>query len=54
MNVPPRIGMVVSARLATLAELSTVLCLEDLVDLIEIMTVDAHNDRVMAKRRSEK
>lgn len=54
VNVPPRLGMVISAKLATMAELNTVLSLEDLVDLVEIMTVDAHNQRVLAKRQREK
>lgn len=44
----------ISAGKATLAELSTVLSLEDLVDLVEIIMVDAHNERVREKRRSEK
>lgn len=53
MNVPPRIGMVVSAKLATMAELNTVLSLEDLADLVEIMTIDAHNQRILAKRAEQ-
>jgi hypothetical protein len=36
----------VSSRLATLHELSTVYGTEDLYDLLEILTVDAHNQRL--------
>lgn len=54
MNVPPTIGMVVSCGKATLAELSTTLGLEDLRDLLEIIAVDAHNARIIAKRRERK
>lgn len=38
--------MVVSHGKATLYELSTVYGLEDLQDLLEIILVDAHNQRV--------
>jgi hypothetical protein len=38
---------VVSRGLATLHELDTVLSTEDLYDLIEIMAVDAYNQRVI-------
>ena len=43
MNLPPLLGMVVSSRLATLGELQTVYCLEDLHDLVEVVLVDLHN-----------
>lgn len=46
MNVPPTIGAVISARLATMAELETVLGMEDVYDLLEIIAVDAHNKRI--------
>lgn len=45
--------MVVSSGLATMADLSTVLGVEDLCDLIEIARVDVHNRRVMAKRQEK-
>lgn len=45
--------MVVSAGKATLAELSSVYGLEDLYDLIEIINVDAHNQRLLNKREGE-
>lgn len=38
-----------SARLATLAELQTVYSLRDLFDLLEIIAVDRHNERIAAK-----
>ena len=42
------IGTVVSSKLATLAELDTVLGAEDLYDLLEILTVDAQNRKIAA------
>lgn len=53
MNVPPTIGMVVSSGKATLADLGTVLSIEDLHDLMEIITVDNHNMEVMRKIAEE-
>lgn len=50
MNVPPTIGMVVSTGKATMAELATVLSLEDLWDLMEIILVDNHNRELIAER----
>jgi len=38
--------MVLSSGKATLAELSTVISLEGLHDLIEVVLVDAHNARL--------
>lgn len=51
MNVPPLIGMAVSTGKASLTELSTSLGLEDLHDVLEIARVDAHNARILDKRR---
>ena len=51
MNVPRVIAAVVSSRLATLVELDTVLGAEDLYMLLEILTVDAHNQRVADERK---
>ena len=48
-NVPPLIGMVVSSKLATLNELQSVYGVLDLYNLAEIVTVDAHNRRVMSE-----
>ena len=51
MNVPRAIGAVVSSRLATLADLNSTLGTEDVYDLLEILTVDSHNERLLAKRQ---
>lgn len=47
------VGMCISLRLATLAELSTVLSLEDMYDLLEIAQVDAHNRKIIDARAKE-
>jgi hypothetical protein len=47
--VPRPIGAVVSRGLASLHELDTVYGTPDLYDMLEIITVDAHNQRVMNK-----
>ena len=57
-NVPPTIGMVLSRNPALIGPLSESLGVEDLHDLIEVMLVDMHNARVVAridaaKRRPE-
>lgn len=51
--MPPKIGMVVSARLATMTELGSTLGTEDLEDLVEVVMTDAHNAAVARKRREE-
>jgi hypothetical protein len=43
INVPQTIGAIVSSRLATLTELDTVLGIEDLYDLLEVLSVDTYN-----------
>jgi len=43
---------VISAGKATLAELNTVLGLEDLYDILEVIAVDNHNRSVMQRRAS--
>lgn len=48
-NVPASIALVVSAGLATLQELDTVYGQEDLYDLVEIIAVDRHNQRLTNK-----
>lgn len=50
VNVPRIIGAVVSSRLATLVELETVLGAEDVYVLLEVMMVDAYNQRIAAKK----
>ena len=49
MNVPPTIGAALSADKSLLGPLSTVLGLEDLHDLLEVIAVDAFNQRQLAK-----
>jgi hypothetical protein len=52
-NVPTLIGALVSAKLATLHELQTVYGLEDAYNLLEILLVDRHNERVLNDRDKE-
>lgn len=49
MNVPATIGIVISSGKATLAELSTILSVEDIHDILEVLAIDAHNARVREK-----
>lgn len=44
--MPRTVATVISSRLATLHELDTVYGMSDLWDLLEIITVDAHNARI--------
>jgi hypothetical protein len=44
LNVPPLIGTLVSGRMATLCELQTVYGIMDAYNLLEIFTVDRHNE----------
>jgi len=45
--------VIVSRRHATLHELQTVYSLEDAYDMLEVIRVDNHNERVAAKRGNE-
>lgn len=47
MNVEPITAAIASSRLATWVELETVLGVKDAYDLLEIINVDAHNNRVV-------
>lgn len=51
MNLPRAIAVVCSEKLATLAELQTIYGSEDLYNLLEIVTVDRHNARVLSEPR---
>lgn len=42
-NLPPHIGAVISAKLATLYEIDTDYGVEDVYLLMEVLSVDAHN-----------
>lgn len=48
--MPRIIGTLVSSRLATLAELQTVYGTEDAHNLLEILTVDRHNERIIREK----
>lgn len=50
-NVPPIIGAVISGGKASLRDLDEWMGLEDVYDLLEIMAVDAHNQRIMHENR---
>jgi hypothetical protein len=43
--------VIVSHKLATLHELQTAYGAQDLYDLLEIIVVDGHNERVMSERK---
>ena len=45
------IGLVVSSKLATLHELDTVYGPRDFYNLLEIITVDAHNQAVANRKK---
>jgi hypothetical protein len=47
VNVPPILGMIISAGKATLHELQTIYGLEDAYNLAELVAVDSHNYRAM-------
>jgi len=42
-NVPPLIGLVVSKKLATLKEIDEYYGMTDILDMVEILTIDAYN-----------
>ena len=46
--------MLVSHDKSLLGPLSTILGLEVMYDLIEVITIDAYNDRVIAKRNRDR
>lgn len=48
-NVPQAVAMVVSSRMATLYELDTVYGIEDMYDMLEILSVDAFNSNNSVK-----
>lgn len=51
MNVSLAIGAIVSRRLATLVELDSVLGTRDMYDLLEVIAVDAYNERMANEDR---
>ena len=53
-NIPPLAGRLISARLASLAELKTVLTYEDAVNLDEVLLLDNYHKWLAAKQAEEK
>lgn len=45
--MPRSIGAVLSAKMASIVELSTVLSIEDVYIVLEVLSVDAHNREVL-------
>jgi hypothetical protein len=48
-NVSQRIGAVISSGHARMTELDSALGIEDLYNLLEIIQIDAHNQRIASK-----
>ncbi|WP_295372131.1 transcription elongation factor GreA [uncultured Pseudacidovorax sp.] len=48
--MPHTIAAVMSARMASLHELGSVLGLVDLWDMLEVLMVDAHNERIAQRK----
>lgn len=51
-NVPRVIGTLVSSGLATLHELQTVYNIEDAYNMLEVISVDHHNERTIRGRNN--
>ena len=49
MNVPRTIGAVISSGLASMVDIQNELGMEDIYDLLEIITIDAYNKRIAEK-----
>lgn len=54
MNLPAVLAVPVSRRLATLADMNERLSLEDAFNLLEIVAIDAHNERCWAEFERER
>lgn len=54
MNLPAVLAVPVSRRLATLADMHESLSLEDAFNLLEIVAIDAHNERCWAEFERER
>ncbi len=44
------IGLVLSAKMATLHELDTVYSIEDVYDMLEVLFIDNENQRLMQRK----
>lgn len=53
MNVPALVGFVVSHGKASLTDLTTVLGVEDLHDLVEIIRTDEFNSQLVRRANEE-
>lgn len=53
-NVSPGIGFLLSHDKSLAGPLNTVLGLEDMYDLIEVVLTDAFNDRLVEKRNRDR
>lgn len=51
-NVPRVIGTLISARMATLYELQSVYSIEDAYNMLEVLSVDHHNERIIRGRNN--
>jgi len=49
VNVTQTVGTIISQRLATLHELQTIYSLEDALDMLEVISVDAYNHNKAAR-----
>lgn len=54
MNVPQTIAVVMSLKPELYTALCTDLGLEQLYDILEVISVDANNARMLAKRRERR
>jgi hypothetical protein len=51
VNVPPRIGMLLSHDKSLIGPLTETLSLRDMYDLIEVIRIDGYNDRMIEAHR---
>jgi hypothetical protein len=51
--VPAVIGTLVSGKMAKLIELQTVYGVQDAYDMLELLTVDAVNRKILSKQKTE-
>ena len=54
VNVPGIIGAAISSGKATLAELQDIYSVEDVYDMLEIVSIDAHNSKMSHEARKKK
>lgn len=52
LNVPSTIAAAISSELTTMAELATLLSLQDLWDVLEIHAVNRRNESIFARERA--